>query len=77
MPCINWAEARRYLGYLREQPDEAVEQKLMEYGAELEAAAELRSRWKRTSMTLAGGCLSFAGITVESHKLYQHLIECE
>lgn len=76
MAEIDWAEARRYLGYRSEPPAPEVERALQSCGAELMRAVSPRVIWKRAALELKESSLRIAGIPVRSTSLRRHLDGC-
>lgn len=77
MAEINWAEAVRYLGYLREPPGEQVMTQLRECGAEIQRTAVPAAIWKRFPVQWEEGNVQIAGEMISSQKLCKHLRSCE
>lgn len=79
MAEIDWAEARRYLGFHKPGGvvDADLETELALCGAKLQEIARPRGVWKRFPLTLGEGTVALGGMTWESAHLRRHLADCE
>ena len=78
MAEIDWAEARRYLGYKPgNPPSPQIEEILRDCGLELMNAARPKAVWKRFPLTVQkDGALELAGMEISSCDLAVHLNGC-